>query len=69
MMTHFLHSASVGQAKYSILSNKDIEIYFRMSCISGNNQNSCKQNTFENTACPTKVVTWFWDKLSIGTHF
>jgi hypothetical protein len=36
------------QGKYGILSNKDIYIYFRMVCIPGNNQKSCKHDSFEN---------------------
>jgi hypothetical protein len=38
--------------------NKDIYIYLRMLCIPGNNQNSCKHYSFENIACPKKVVSW-----------
>ena len=43
---------------YSIISNKDIYIYFRMLCIPGYNLNSYKHNSFENIACPKKVVSW-----------
>ena len=63
----FLHSVSLHQGKYSIISNKDIYIYFWMFCIPGNNLNEL--NSIENIAFQKSGLdtTYVWGKLSIGT--
>jgi hypothetical protein len=55
ILNNSLHSALLRQGKYSILSNKDIYIYFNMLCIPGNNQNKCKHYSFE-AACQKRVM-------------
>jgi hypothetical protein len=64
-LRNVIYSVSLRQWKYSILSNKDICMYFRVLCIPGNNPNSCKHYSFENIACLNKwSLGWVWGKLS-----